>query len=94
MLEGIHDNIMYFANDSDFAEFCLNPNPVLHEITTPAGVVLCNDYSFTDAYLNSLAQGIKFCIQDEKSHVNKDGILGYRDCNKRIDNIERYYGED
>lgn len=95
MLEGLHDNIMYFRDDDDFASFCINPNSRVECVANPDGIVrYYNVYDFTKMYLDAIAQGIKFCIQDVNSHVNKDGFLGYRDDTKKIDNIERYYGED
>ena len=91
----MENNIMYFIDDDDFAQFCINPNEIINTVVDGNGVVkYFVDYDFTPMYLNAVKNGIKFCIQDVNSHVNKDGYLGYRTCSKKIDNIERYYGED
>lgn len=89
------DNILYFANDDDFAKFCINPEIQVYKVINPDGVeFLRADYDFTQQYKDAVANGTRFCIQDLASHVNKDGLLGYRSTTKAIDNIERYYGED
>jgi len=89
------ENIMYFVNDDDFAKFCINPDiQVFTKIDANGNEIMLADYDFTPAYRDALAMGTRFCIKDLSSHVNKDGILGYRNTSKQIENIERYYGED
>ena len=88
-----NDNIMYFANDDEFAEFCINPCPVVSQVLVAGKPVYFENYQFTKQYLDAVANGIRFCIKDLRSHVNKDGLLGYRTCTKPIDNIEIYYGD-
>ena len=85
------DNIMYFANDDDFATFCLDPTLKIRNLDDSC---IIYDYDFSKAYLDAVANGVRFCIKDENSHVNKDGYLGYRGGCKKIDNVERYYSED
>ena len=89
------DNIMYFDNDDCFADFCLNPNYVIVTVKCNDGVDrMFADYTFTDAYLNAVKCGKRFCVRDLHSHVNKDGYLAYKSATKKIDNVEKYYGDD
>lgn len=89
------DNIMYFVNDDDFAVWCMDPEiKVYNELDTLGNPITVCDYEFSKQYLDAVAAGKRFCIQDLTSHVNKDGYLGYRSTTKKIDNVERYYGED
>lgn len=89
-----NDNIMYFDNDDDFAVFCINPKLRVYTVKNSLGNdIMLATYDFSNQYNNAIANGIKFCIKDEKSRVNKNGLLGYRDCTKQVSNIEPYYGE-
>ena len=93
-LDGKKNNIMYFANDDSFYDFCINPvMRVCKVISTNGDEILYPDYDFTQAYLDAVAAGVRFCIKDELSRVNKNGLLPVGTSTKRIDNIERYYGE-
>lgn len=88
-----NDNIMYFDNDDDFAVFCMNPNIQIYTTKNSFGQdIILATYDFSNQYKNAVTNGIKFCIQDEKSRVNKDGLLGFRNCTKQVSNIEPYYG--
>lgn len=88
-------NILYFDNDDEFSSFCINPTLTTYVVQDEDGIDHTYvDYDFTDQYKNAVANGQRFCIKDLASHVNKDGLLGYRNTTKVIDNVERYYGED
>lgn len=90
-----NDNILYFVNDDDFAVFCIDPQEIITSFVDQNGVVnYGTKYEFSKMYNDALASGKRFCIQDINSHVNKDGYLGFRNATFKIDNIERYYGED
>jgi len=89
------DNIMYFTNDDDFAVWCINPEiKICNKVNALGQPIVACDYEFSKQYLDAVNSGKRFCIQDVHSHVNKDGYLGYRNITKKIDNVERYYGED
>lgn len=84
--------VMYFKNDDDFADFCINPHIKVYDKTNSLGEpIKVTDYEFTDAYKKAVDNGVYFCIKDLKSHVNKSGLLGYRGTTKAISNVKPYY---
>lgn len=88
------NNIMYFTNDDSFYDFCIDPvMRVCRDYSTEGEEILYPDYDFSQAYRDALEAGVRFCIMDEFSRVNKNGLLPVGTCTKKIDNIERYYGE-
>lgn len=83
--------VMYFDNDDDFAAFVFEPtrklvvkkNSLGHEYSVAEPVL-------TSSYKNAEAAGTQFCVKDPKSHVNKDGMLGWEDVTLKINNVKRY----
>ena len=89
------DNIMYFDNDEAFADFCIKPALVIFTSKCSDDIDrMFADYEFTDAYKNAVNCGKRFCVRDLCSHVNKDGYLSYKAATKKIDNVEKYYGDE
>lgn len=89
------DNIMYFDNDECFADFCIKPAYIIVTSKCCDGQDrMFADYDFTDEYKNAVSCGKRFCIRDLHSHVNKDGYLAYKSATKKIDNVEKYYGDE
>lgn len=88
------ENVLYFNNDDDFSLFCMNPElKTYSRVDNFGNTVYQTYYDFSDDYLNAVNSGMYFCVKDENSHVNKDGILGYKNTSKCIDNVKRYYGD-
>lgn len=88
------NNIMYFDNDDSFSDFCINPvMKVCKVISTTGEEILYPDYEFSQAYNDAVDAGVRFCIKDELSRVNKNGLLPVGTSTKRIVNVKRYYGE-
>lgn len=83
-------NIIYFNNDDEFINFCINP---LVKINTNEKVPYAY-YDFSDNYYNALKANKKFCIKDENSRIVKDGMVGYRTSTLKVDNLEPYYTDD
>lgn len=86
-----YPEVMYFDNDDDFAAFVFEPNRKLVVKKNSLG----HEYSvaepvLTSSYKNAEASGTKFCVKDPKSHVNKDGMLGWEDVTLKINNVKRY----
>mgnify|MGYP001739224967 CR=1 FL=1 len=83
--------VMYFDNDDEFASFVFKPTRKLVVKTNNLG----QEYSvaepvLTSSYKAAEAAGTQFCVMDPKSHVNKDGMLGWEDVTLKINNVKRY----
>lgn len=83
--------VMYFENDDEFASFVFKPTRKLVVKTNNLG----QEYSvaepvLTSSYKAAEAAGTQFCVMDPKSHVNKDGMLGWEDVTLKIKNVKRY----
>lgn len=89
------DKYMYFANDDEFYQYCIDPNPVFNtdEIEKGLSQILSFTYDFTKAYYKAIEDGIKFVIKDPKSVIAKRGCVNHRTINKPVQNLEPYYGE-
>ena len=86
-----YPNVMYFDNDDEFAAFVFEPNRKLVVKTNDIG----EEYAvaepvLTSSYKAAEAAGTQFCVMDPKSHVNKDGMLGWEDVTLKINNVKRY----
>lgn len=87
----VGSKVMYFENDDEFASFVFKPTRKLVVKTNNLG----QDYSvaepvLTSSYKAAEAAGTQFCVMDPKSHVNKDGMLGWEDVTLKINNVKRY----
>lgn len=90
--ENKNEKIMYFDNDDDLAIFCINPELKVYTTKTTLGdVITLADYDFTPQYYKALDDGIMFCVKDKNSRLNKNGLLAYKTCTKKINNIVPYY---
>lgn len=83
--------VMYFENDDEFASFVFKPTRKLVVKTNNLG----QEYAvvepvLTSSYKAAEAAGTQFCVMDPKSHVNKDGMLGWEDVTLKINNVKRY----
>lgn len=86
-----YSKVMYFDNDDEFAAFVFEPNRKLVVKTNDIG----EEYAvaepvLTSSYKAAEAAGTQFCVMDPKSHVNKDGMLGWEDVTLKINNVKRY----
>ena len=86
-----YPKVMYFDNDDEFAAFVFEPNRKLVVKTNDIG----EEYAvaepvLTSSYKAAEAAGTQFCVMDPKSHVKKDGMLGWEDVTLKINNVKRY----
>lgn len=89
--KAVGSKAMYFENDDEFASFVFKPTRKLVVKTNNLG----QEYSvaepvLTSSYKAAEAAGTQFCVMDPKSHVNKDGMLGWEDVTLKINNVKRY----
>lgn len=76
------NNIIYFDNDEEFYDLCVNPDPV---IKTGKSVIKCFDMDFTDWYKSHVDEATKIVILDSHSEIlHHGGVVTYRTCNKKI----------
>ena len=83
--------ILYFDNDDEFYQFCVNPNLIISEYTKDDGNIGYSvDWDFTDLYKDAISKNTKFIIKDPNSQVCKHGKITYRVNTKPINNVELY----
>lgn len=76
------NNIIYFDNDEEFYDLCVNPEPV---IKTGKSGVKYFDMDFTYWYKSLVDEATKIVILDDKSTILcRGGVVTYRTCNKKI----------
>lgn len=87
--------IMYFDNDDDFYNFCVNPKLFARElsVTNNGEKLYSYDFDYTDAYKNALSDNKLFVIKDEDSQIYKHKAVSYRTITKPVKNLEQYLGE-
>ena len=76
------NNIVYFDNDEEFFDFCVNTELV---IKTSAKGTLYYDMDFTEWYKSHVGEATKIVILDDDSTIlRRGGVVTYRTCNKKI----------
>ena len=76
------NNIVYFDNDEEFFDFCVNTELV---IKTSAKGTLYYDMDFTEWYKSHVGEATKIVILDSHSEIlHHGGVVTYRTCNKKI----------
>lgn len=84
-MEITKDNILLFANDDEFTNFCLCPDLTFKR--SDVSGVLYHDYDYTEQYNNALAENKFFVIMDKNSLVYKRGCVCKGIINKPIENV-------
>ena len=87
ILESQDSNIIYFENDDEFYEFCVNPS--LKVVEGKNGHY--TDFDFNYAYEKALKEGKRFVIKDEDSQIYKRGFVSYRTVTKKVENLDPYF---
>lgn len=82
------NDIMYFDNDNEFVDFCIDPDIVLHK--NDQYNLFYYDIQFTPEYLKCVKDGKKFCIRDQKSKVCKHKGVTYKLVFKPVENLIDY----
>ena len=92
-METMNDsNIIYFNNDDEFFNFCVNPEIVINETTDANGNPGCYyTFNFTDVYNSCIRDGKKFIIMDDNSRIFKNKCVSYRTITKPVENLEPYF---
>lgn len=87
--------IMYFDNDDDFYNFCVNPKLFARElsVTNNGEKLYSYDFDYTDAYKKALSDNKLFVIKDEDSQIYKHKAVSYRTITKPVKNLEQYLGK-
>ena len=76
------NNIVYFDNDEEFFDFCVNTELV---IKTSVKGTLYYDMDFTEWYKSHVDEATKIVILDSHSEIlHHGGVVTYRTCNKKI----------
>lgn len=83
------DNILFFDNDEDFYNFCVEPRvfPVRDEHLQDLGYI---DFNLSSAYQDAVTAGKYFMIKDLNSQIYKRGCVSYRTISKPIKNLKKY----
>lgn len=81
-------NTIYFDSDDEFLDFALDPRPVIKE----GKHCKYTDFNFTKTYQNEVDNGIRFCIKDERSQIEKHQAISYRTITKKVENLDPWYG--
>lgn len=69
-------NIIYFDNDNEFYDYCVNPDPVV--ATTDLGT-LHSDWFFTEWYQSHVDEATKIVILDDNSTIlRRYGVVAGR----------------
>lgn len=76
------NNIIYFDNDEEFYDFCVNPEPI---IKTSSRGLKYFDIDFAEWYKNHVDEATKIVILDDDSTIlRRGGVVSYRTCSKKI----------
>lgn len=83
------NNIIFFDNDNDFYEFCVEPKvfPAKDEHLQDLGYI---DFNLSAAYQDAVTAGKSFMIKDINSQIYKKGCVSYRTISKPIKNLKKY----
>lgn len=97
MIVDKEQNIIYFDNDDEFYDFCVDPKLIpiqtKHYDINGNPVYYC-DWNYRDLYNQALANNSTFIIKDENSQIFKHGEISYRTITKPVQNLKQYFNED
>lgn len=82
--------IRYFDNDDDFYSYCVDPRII--PMKSDKGFYYTT-FNFTPQYLSDIENGVKFIIKDVDSVIFKHKAVCVGLMNKRVQNLEQYFGE-
>ena len=86
-------NVIYFDNDDDFYQFCVEPQLVSREYTNNNGEIdQYLDFNFTPGYNDAIDNATIFVINDKNSNILKhNNVVSYRTISKKVDNVKPWY---
>lgn len=84
--------IRYFDNDDDFYNYCVDPRIV--PMKDEEEDFYYTTFNFTPQYISDVNDGVKFIIKDVDSKIFKRQVVSLGLMNKRVQNLEQYFGED
>ena len=80
----------YFENDDEFYNYCVDPRII--PMKSDEGFYYTT-FNFTPQYLSDIDNGVKFVIKDVDSVIFKHKAVSVGLMNKRVQNLEQYFGE-
>ena len=76
------NDIIYFDNDEEFYDFCVNPEPI---IKTSSRGLKYFDMDFTEWYKSHVDEDTKIVILDRHSDIlHHGGVVTSHTCSKKI----------
>lgn len=82
------NNTIYFDSDDEFLDFALDRRIVIKEGKN----CLYTDFNFTSMYQKEVDNGVRFCIKDENSQIEKRQAISYRTITKEVENLDPWFG--
>ena len=82
------NNTIYFDSDDEFFSYCVDPRPIIREGQHCKYV----DFEFTKQYKKDLDNGLRFCIKDDNSLIEKHGVVTFMTESKEVKNLDPWYG--
>lgn len=82
------NNTIYFDSDDEFLDFAVDRRPIVRE----GNGVKYTDFNFTSMYQREVDNGVRFCIKDENSTIEKRQAVSYMTNTKKVENLEPWYG--
>ena len=77
------NNIIYFDNDEEFYDFCVESYSINRRVRDHR--VRKSGWDFTDWYKSHVDENTKIVILDDDSTIlRRGGVVSYRTCNKKI----------
>ena len=89
-LKGKQPIIRYFDNDDEFYNYCVDPRII--PVKSEDGIYYTT-FNFTPQYLSDVNHGVKFIIKDVNSIIFKHKAVSVGLMNKRVQNLEQYFGD-
>lgn len=79
-------NVIYFDNDDDFYNFCVEPSIIYkNDETCPYSYY---DFNLTSGYNDALNNCKCFIIKDKNSNIYKNQCVSYKSISKPINNLK------
>lgn len=87
-----NDNVIYFKNDDEFYNFCVDPSIVFVNTKDENDMpVSYTTFNFTNDYTNALNNNTMFMICDEDSVITKHGAVSLGFHTHDVSNLVPYY---
>ena len=80
----------FFENDDEFYNYAVDPRII--PMKSDEGFYYTT-FNFTPQYLSDVDNGVVFVIKDVNSKIFKHKAVSVGIMNKRVQNLEQYFGE-